>query len=268
MAEAAVGKRTKKFTLGLAKGASAIEETRALLLAWQPGEDEQTFLIRVRESGLLGRRTARRTRDLVFPVFRHRLLRPTDQPARCLKRIAAQNGNAPTFKELLFLYTARAEALLYDFVVERFWPAGHAGDLYLRLEDVQDFLREAVEDGRLPQPWTPSTQVKVSRTVLGSLRDFGLLHQDSRGRREIVLYRPTDFTVAYLAHELHRASLTDAALAEHPDWGLFGLTRERTLDRLDALGERAGLVVQRAGSVVRMTWLYATLDEVIDAYTR
>ncbi len=268
MTESAVGKRQQDYTVGLSKASSAIDEVRLLLQTWMPGEDDQEFLQRVRESGLLGRQTAQRTYDLVFRVFRYRLMRPNDQPARRLKRLVEQNGDSQTFKELLFLYTARADALLYDFTIERFWLAQNGGELYLRPEDVQDFLKEAVEDGRLPRSWTPSTQVKISRSVIGALRDFGFLYEDRRGYREIVEVRPTNFTIAYLAYDLHLAGLTDGALAEHPDWGLFGLTREHALDRLDALGERAGMIVQRAGSVVSITWLHTTMDEVIHAYTR
>ncbi len=262
-----VGKREQRYTLGLTKGASAIDEMRLLIKAWNPGADDQQFLAQVREADMLGRQTAQRTRDLVQRVFRRRLLQPNDVPAQYLKLIIENDGDSRTFKELLFLYTARTEALLYDFTVECFWPAHNAGELYLRLEDVQDFLREAVERGDLPKPWTPTTQTKISRSVLGALRDFGFLHEKRRGYREIVRYYPTDFTVAYLAYELHFTNLPDGLLVEHPDWELFGLKREQVLNRLDELDDRASLIVQQAGSVVSISWLYKTMEALIDAYT-
>jgi hypothetical protein len=267
MVAPAVGKRQQDYTVGLSKASSAIDEVRLLLQTWIPGEDDQALLKRVRESGLLGRQTAQRTYDLVFRVFRYRLMQPSDLPARRLKRIVEQDGDPQTFKQLLFLYTARADALLYDFTVERYWPAYNGGELILRPQDVQDFLKEAAEDGRLARTWSATTQVKISRSVIGALRDFGFLYEDRRGYREIVEFHPADFTVAYLAYDLHLAGLTDSATVEHPDWGLFGLTHERVLNRLDGLDERAGLIVQRAGSVVRVTWLRTTMEEVIDAYS-
>ena len=263
----AVGKQEEKYTPGLSKGASAIEEIRRLLAVWVPGEDDQTFLTRVRESGLLGQQTADRTRDIVFRVFRRRLLRPTDQPGRWLKRIIERDETSRTFKELLFLYTARAESLLYDFTIERFWPACEAGELYLVVEDVKSFLRETIDNNGRGEPWSPAVQTKISRGVLGALRDFGFLNEERRGRREIVRYYPTDFTVAYLAYELHLAGLTDGLLVEHSDWRLFGLNREQVLNRLDELDKRAGLIVQRAGSVVSITWLHPAMEELIVAYT-
>ena len=256
---------TREYDISLCKGASAIEETRRLLQAWTPGEDEQAFLTRVRESGLLGRQTAHRTHDLVMRVFRPRLLRPNSEPARRL-RLVQEQGNQRVFRELLFLYTARSNALLYDFTVEGFWPAARAGELYLGLDDVQEFLRTASDSGHIPRPWSATTRLKISRGVLGALRDFGFLYEHKRGQREIVAFAPADPTVAYLAYDLHLAGLTDAAVVEHPDWHLFGLSRENLLQRLDGLDERAGLVVQHAGSVVRISWLHGSIDEVINAY--
>jgi hypothetical protein len=111
-------------------------------------------------------------------------------------------------------------------------------------------------------------QVKVARGVLGALREFGFVREDKRRRREIVPYRITDGGVAFLAHELHLRGLADAAVVEHPDWGLFGLGRDQMLDRLDGLGPAAGLFVQRAGSVVRITWSHSSMESLINALTR
>ena len=74
----------------------------------------------------------------------------------------------------------------------------------------------------------------------------------------------SDEGAAYLARELHDQGLSDSAMCEHPDWGLFGLDRGRVLGRLDNLADQFGLLVQRAGSVVRITWKHASIEELID----
>ena len=71
----------------------------------------------------------------------------------------------------------------------------------------------------------------------------------------------SDECAAYLAYELHEAGLTDSAMCEAADWGVFGLDRGRVLVRLDNLGESKGMLVQRAGSVVRITWKYQSVEE-------
>jgi hypothetical protein len=263
-----VGKRQTEYTIGLSKSASALDETRLLLDMWQPGEDIHTFLKRVRESGVLGKQTAQRTSDLVLRVFRPRLLQPHDQPARWLQQLWRQQRELRLLRELLFLYTARADAFLYDFTIEVYWSHHHAGNLYLTLDDVYDFIRTAYANGLIPRSWSTSTQTKISRGILGALRDFGLLREGRRRQREIVTYHIADFTVAYLAYELHLAGLSNGRLVEHPDWQLFGLDRPRVLARLAELDQRAGLIIQHAGSVVSITWLHRSIEELIAAYAR
>jgi len=195
------------------------------------------------------------------------LLTPDDTAARALKQFLEAGGNPQTFKELLFLYEARSEALLYDFVVMKFWPMCRSGALLITIDDALAFFQAAVQGGHLTQPWSDQVQLKVARGVLGALREFRFIREDKRRRREIVPYRITDGGVAFLAHELHLHGLSDAAVVEHPDWGLFGLGRDQVLDRLDGLGPAAGLFVQRAGSVVRITWSHSSMESLINALT-
>ncbi len=260
--------KQRRYTVIIGKGSAATNEIRTCLQYWEPGESYAELLKRVQQTDALGKRTARRTRDVIKEVFRPRLLTPDDRAARAMKQFIESSGDPRTFKELVLLYTARAEDVLYDFVVLRFWPACRAGTLLITMDEVLAFFDEAVQAGHIPQPWSTSVQLRVARSMLGALRDFGFIREEKRGRREIVPYRMTDGGVAYLAHELHLCGLSDAAVVEHPDWGLFGLGRDQVLDRLDGLGPAAGLFVQRAGSVVRITWSYASMESLIDALTR
>jgi hypothetical protein len=253
---------------GLTKGTPSLDEIQTLLMNWRPDESPVDFAERVRREGILAKQTARRVQDLVVRIFRPWFLEPDDRAARRLKAFVEAGGDRIALNELVFLCKARNEAVLYDFTRERFWPACHDGALYLRTVDIEDFLQEAQEAGLTTKRLSSQTQARLARGIFGALTDVGFLGAERRYAREYVLYRPTDFTIAYLAYDLHLAGLTDGALVEHPDWGLFGLTREHTLDRLDVLDERAGMIVQRAGSVVSITWLHATMDEVIHAYAR
>jgi hypothetical protein len=241
---------------------------RALLEVWQPGESVGDLLERISERDVLGKQTAQRTQDMVDRVFGPRLLQPDDRAARWLKYFLAADGHPQTFREILFVYQARADDLLYDFTVERFWTACHEGALVLTAADALAFFDQASHLGLLPEPWSQQVQVKVARGLLAALRSYGFLREDTRGRKEIVPYRLSDAGLAYLAHELHFRAVPDGDLVEHPDWALFGLDRTTVLERLDALGAEAGLLVQRAGSVVRISWSHPSMEALIDATTR
>ncbi len=245
-----------------------IEETRRILRHWTPGESLNELTRRVQDEGLLGNATASRTRDIVRRIFALRYLRPTDKPARILQRILFSGLPGRGFTELLFLFTARRDRLIYDFTVREYWPAVRRGRTMMNVDVVLSFLSEAHCDGRLNHPWSKGFSVRIARCVLGLLRDVGFLSDVIRGRKEIVNYRLSDEGVALIARELHEAGITNAFLGAHPDWGLFGLTESEALERLDGLGEHRGLIVQRAGSVVHFTWTIKSIEELIDVLAR
>lgn len=254
----------RKYTTAISKGAGMVEETRRLLEHWSPAEPLDDFARRVQDEGLLGNATAYRTRDVVRRVFAPRYLRPADKPARILQRILSSGLPGRVFTELLFVFTARQDPLVYDFTVREYWPAVRRGRNVLDTDPMISFLSEARFDGRLDNQWSEKVSVRIARCVLGLLRDVGFLREVVRGRKEIVDYRMSDEGAAVLARELHESGVTDSSLCSHPDWGLFGMAVSEVLERLGALGEDRGMIVQRAGSVVHFTWLVKSVEEMID----
>jgi len=254
----------RRYTIALCKGAALVDETRTLVQHWTSGEEIGEFVDRVLHDNVLARATAYRTKDIVRRVFARRFLVPTDAPARHLKKLLDNGLPRKFFSEALFVYAARADRLLYDFTTEVFWPACRKGRSVLTKEDVLAFLAEATDRRRIEHPWSSNVRAKMAPRVLSTLRDVGFLREERRGHREIVSYHLSDEGVAYLAYELHDTGLSDSAMCEHPDWRLFGLDRGRVLGRLDNLGEDKGMLVQRAGSVVQITWRYESAEELID----
>ena len=259
---------TRAYSTAISKGAGMIEETRRLLEQWRPDEPLADFTRRVQEDGLLGNATAYRTRDLVRRVFAPRFLRPSDKPARMLRQVSASGLPRRVFTELLFVFAARRDPLVYDFTIREYWPAVRRGRSVMDTDPALAFLSAAQYDGRLDRQWSEKVALRVARSVLGLLRDVGFLRETARGRREIVNYRMSDEGAVILARELHEAGVTDASLCGHPDWGLFGLTPAEVGERLDGIGEHRGLLVQRAGSVVRFTWGVNSMEDLIDGLAR
>jgi len=257
-----------KYTTSIAKGAALIGEMRKLLENWQPSESYDDFLRRAQHQDLLGKSTAYRTKDIVRRVFARRLLIPTDEPARLLKQIMQSNLPASTFNEMLLVYSSRKDPLIHDFILQEFWPAVRSGRSILDKDMVLTFLSGATYDGRIDPPWSENVELRVARSILGLLRDVGFLRETQRGRKEIVNYRITDEGTVILARELYESGVSDSSLSEHQDWGLFGLSRTDVLDRLDGIGEERGLIVQRAGSVVRLTWFVRSMEEMVNVLAR
>lgn len=255
---------TSTYTQALTRGGALLSEMRALLSAWQPGESAADFRRRAHAEDLLGKATARTVEDYLL-AFSRRFLLPSDAAARHLRRILAGSPPRQLFVDLVFYYTTRAEVLLHDFLLLKYWPAVRQGRLEIGNRDVLELIQEAELDGRIRAPWSAEVKYNLPARVLNALSDFGLLRPARKASREVEHYSPTDGALVYLAYLLHTAGVADSFLAQHPAWGLFGLQPTEALNRLDALSGEEWFLVQRAGEVVRVTWQYRSLEEVVDA---
>lgn len=262
------GATRAKYTQLLPKGAALLPETRALLLAWNPGESGAALAHRVTKEDILGKHTARRARDVVKEVFAQRFLQPTDQPARHLKQFVEAEWRSQDFSDLVFYFAARRDKLLWDFTSIRYWPLVDRGRQVIRNQDVLDFLWEAEQDERIPQPWSPRIKIRLAGSLLTALTQFGLLRLLKPGVREVIPYRLTDEALIYLVYSLHLSGVTDGSLPEHETWSLLGMAPAEFLSRLEFLGDRSFFVVQRAGEVVRITWTYDSMEDVVRALTQ
>jgi hypothetical protein len=120
----------------------------------------------------------------------------------------------------------------------------------------------------MPEPWSEPVKVKVARGILKALADFGFLREVGRSRRETVLYRPTDGVIVYLAYDLRFAGSTDSGLVLHHDWKLLGMGERDVVAAMDRLTAEGWWLLQAAGSVVRITWKFRSMQEVVDALAR
>jgi len=252
-----------RYTTTIGKGAGMIEDTRRLLEHRIPGESLGDFTYRIHNQGLLGYSTACRTGDIIKRIF-NRFFKPNNgRPADILQQILISGLPSRVFTELLFVFMARQDPLVYDFTVCEYWSAVRRGRTVMKTDMVLDFLSKAHYDGRLRNQWSQSVSIRVARGMLRLLRDVGFLHG-----RGTVNYHISDEGAAILARELHEKSVTDSSIGAHPDWRLFGMTESEVLERLDRVGEHRGVIVQRGGSVVHFTWVVKSIGELIHKLTR
>lgn len=256
---------TRRYSIAVCKGGALLQETKTLLRAWEPGESPADFRERVVREDILGKMTAHRAGDIVGRVFGRRYLRPSNRPALLLKRLLERGHPGPVFSDLCLLYAARADDLMRDAVTRLYWPALAEGRVTISPSYVVEFLREAERDGRLAAPWSENVKLKIARGVLKALTEFGLLKQIGRGKRELIHFHASDGAIAYVAYDLHFEGYTDSALLNAEDWRLFGLRTSDVASALDRLSGAGWWVAQVAGVVVRITWKYRTMEEVVHA---
>jgi hypothetical protein len=258
----------KRYTSQLGAGLGMLSETLDLLRLWESGMSASQLADRAVEVGLFSRTTARRARNLAVEMFAPRYLMNGGSVASRLKLLAEQRVSGEALNQLFFLYTARAHQIFADFVTEVYWPKYSAGAAFLNKDDAKTFIVRAWENGRIAKRWSESVTDNVSGYLIGCCIDFGLVGEGTRTQRPIKRFAIRPETALYLAHELHFASLSDAAVVRHPDWRLFGLEGGDVLRVLKTLGHDGHLVIQSSADLVQVSWKYRTMEDCLHALTQ
>ena len=246
----------------LLKGGALIPEMRTLVRLWQDDVPFQDLRNRVERENILGKASRARVRDVLSRTFLPRYAHGNPPNAwRYLRPFEDAHAPLHVVRPLYYLYAARSEAILGDFVRNYLYERYRAGLLAVSMEDALHFVHQAEADGRIPEPWSESVSVKVARGMLAALRDFGIL--TGRARKRIA---PPYLDVIPFAHAafLLAGERHGAAALEHPDWRLFLMDRD-AVERLFVEADRAGLLrYNAAGSIVRIDFP----EEDLYAYSR
>jgi hypothetical protein len=249
------------YSTQLGAGLGLIAETARLLELWCPGMSGQDLLGLALGSGAFPTISARRLRNIVIEAFAPRYLVEDAQPARVLKILIGRISNQD-LRQMLLLYTCRANPVLNDFVCEVYWQRYAAGGLMVTKNEARSFIRRAVGRGRTTKQWSESTIVRVSNYLLGICADYGLLGPLRADARTIVPFRITPITTSVLAHDLHLRGLSNGAVVRHADWGLFGLAPTDVLQELKRLALRGEIIVQAAAAIIDIGWKYKKMEEL------
>ena len=253
----------KTYTTRLGAGLGLVEETKGLLQLWQPGFKAKQLYSLALESGNFPNVSARRLRNIVAECFAPRYLVSNDYPA-CLLKSLEGNISSSILRQLLLLFTARANQVLYDFISSVYWGRYAAGHSIITNEDSREFVIDANENGRTSRPWSESMIKRVSSYLLGCSADFGLLESGRKRNRKIIPFRMEQLAFVFLAYDLHFQGLGDNSLVNHPDWQLYGLQPPDVRDELKRLAKKGFFIIQTAGDSVHIGWQYTNWEELID----
>ena len=254
----------RAYTTQLQAGLGMQAETAVLFDLWHPGMDASKLFDAALASGRFPNVTARRLRNIVSECFAPRYLPNDAQPAMLIQSLRSTLSNRE-LQQLLFLYTARANAILADFVREVYWGAYVGGRHELSNDESRAFVISANAAGRTGKQWADSTVRRVAAYLTGCCSDFGLLERSSQGSRRILPFRIEPKVAALLAYDLHFSGIADNALASHGDWELFGLDRAEVINELRRISLKGLVVIQAAADVIRISWTLKTIEEVTNA---
>jgi len=252
------------YNAQLKSGLGVIEETRTLLDLWTPGMKTQELFHLALNSGGFRNISATRLRDIITKCFFYRYLTDADYPAWLLKRLKPVLSNGE-FTQLLFLFTARKHAILYDFIKQVYWDHyGNCRDM-VNIEDARGFVLEAYRQGKLPGQRSEYTLKRIASGLVRCCVDYKLLASGRQSEHKILPFRIEKITSLFLVYDLHFSGMGDNAVIGHPDWELFGLQREDVLGELKMLSLTNYFMVQTAGEFTRIEWTHDCWEEFINA---
>ena len=247
------------YNTNLAKGTGLINESLILIEEYQETDDKGSFLKRCLEFNILNKATEKRTKDIINLVFFDRYWKETNV-ILFLKEVRENGLNLYAFKLLLCIYTARANPIFLDLIlqVQKENKIDNLNKAY-----AIDFIRESIASGKAPE-WSEGIISRVASYLMSCFKDFELL--DDSG---LLNLNPRDsFIVNYIAHELHFEGKSDLEILNDNIWLLLGLSRYRLVEELRTISYRDTFIFQYSGEIIRINWKYTSMQEFIENESR
>lgn len=251
--------RNTNYTYALGKGCGLIEETLSLLSICDENTTRDSLAQYVHDYNYLAKCSDLRSMDIVKLVFYPRFMKHNPKVACWLRSIREHGLLLSQFKQLLMIYCARENAIMYDFILSRLNTLRENNVQRLERKVIDDFVGNIVEQGLAK--WSDSVKRRQATYIKSVLTDFDMLNT----RGNILPYEISNFTVLYLMHELHFAGLSDMAIWNYEDWQLFGLDRYAVQQRIMEQNIKGGYIAQCSGELLTISWNYQTMEDFINA---
>lgn len=247
---------TAAYTSRIIKAGALLGDTKTLLSHWDTTASVADNTRRIHRENLFGKASRSRVED-ILTIFRQRYLR---EPAVTQALVTLAHARLPgaVLERILYFHSARADQLLHDTVTEILVPLYEMGVVDLTPDLLQSRLTTLLAESKAP-PWSAATFQRVTKGLLATLRDFGVL-EGAVQKRIAPAFLPNE-AFAYIAFYLKQHQPSGARLLELPDWKLFFLSRE-AVERFLLESHQQGLLEYHvAGSTTRLTFPASTLPE-------
>jgi hypothetical protein len=242
------------------KGA-LIDDTYAVLSAWDFSVPKKVNLDRLRDTNFIGAKSQTWLRD-VAKVLNRRF--DVDGPDRPLAVLARGGCSLDEWRPILLWHMTRDEFLLRDFLQNWLFPAYEAGTYRIRPEELYEHLRTVdARGGTTEHEWSDATLNRVAVGLLKTAVDFGLLR--GANIKEFASYHLPERSFLYLLHALRDFGASPGRMTSARDWRMFMLRPDDVERELLRLHQFKKLGYEVAGSLVALTLPSATSLEYAEA---
>jgi hypothetical protein len=251
-----------RYNIDLCKGTGLIQESIILLGLYKPGMKHNELAQHVISLNALAKTSDARTKDIVSVAFYKRFVNSNPQVPSWLFSVFNLNIGVQVLSQLFLIYTARANRILFDFILDVYWPLVRRNQRDLDSSVARKFIADTISESDLIKGWSDSTQIRVSSYLISTLVDFRFLDV----KRNILPIFLNDFTANYLAHELHFNNLSDNSIVDAKDWALFGYSKVDVINHLERLSFKGHFIFQNSGELIKINWKYKTMEDFLDAF--
>lgn len=235
------------------KGA-LINESYAVLAAWDLDRSKRENLDRLRHENFIGAPTSTWLRDLAKVL--NRRLEPEGRD-RALVMLAQSGCDVIEWKPILLWHITRDEFLLRDFLENWLFPAYDAGVSRVQSVEVQAYLRGTAKRGGVTEhAWSEATLERVAAGLLKMAVEFGLLR--GKAAKTFNAYSLPERSFLYLLHVLREANPNPRNIIEAPDWRMYLMRPADVEQEILRLHQFQKLDYQVAGSLAQMKLPCAT----------
>ncbi len=248
---------TRIYTSKIIKAGALLADTKTMLAHWDESRSVNGNLERFRRENIFGKASRSRIED-IFVIFRQRYLK-SESVTRSLVALVQGGFPSAALDRILYFYAAQADPLLHDIVTEVLVHFQAIGKVDVTPGDIRAALTRWMSEGKVAGQWSEYTFIRVTRGLLSTLRDFGIL-QGAVNKRLAPIYLPVE-AFAYLAFYLQQRQPSGERLLEDPEWQLFFLSRH-AVERFFLEAHQQHLLEYRAaGSIIRITFPAISIEE-------
>lgn len=164
--------RNTKYTNALGKGCGLVEETLTLLSVCQAHTTRDELVQYVRENNPLSRCSDMRSVDIVKLVFYPRFMKQNPDLVMWLQTIRQKGLLLSQFKQILMLYCARENAVMYDFILQCLNPLRAEQAQILERNQIIAFIKDIADKGLAH--WGETVQKRQASYIKAVLMDLTL----------------------------------------------------------------------------------------------
>lgn len=248
------------YNIDLCKGTGMIQETLLLLEEYSPEKSKDNFIKEVYVSNILVKSSEKRIKDIIHNVFYKRYVMQDKYLPVYLLQLHHYNVGLNQLIQIMLIYIARSNRIIFDFVTDVYWLKSRENSL-VTSSDAKLFINDAIKDGRIALPWSDGTKKRVASYIIATLMDIKFLDK----KYNCIPVFLSDKTANYLSHELHFKGYSDEAIANAEEWKLFGYNRNDVTRHFERLAAQGHFIFQNAGDLIKITWNYKNMKELIDA---